>query len=182
MADKKINLIPLEEIWKQDTDGHLPVLLEIFNPDLKWEDGSLEQENMYMRVINDSNGVVYKGKKYVPAAFSFVPPEEDGSKIGQATITLSAIDSRVVQMLRSVELQSEVTVVAAFAKKTVVQENGKEKTTFMFYPLDSLKAKMTSANYNRTTAQLTLVYKDVLKLNVPRDVATKDQLPSVENK
>lgn len=175
MNEKNIHTVALEELWKQDTDGHIPVLLEIFNPDIKWGDSELEQDNMYLRVIDDSNPVVYKGKKYIPAQFQFTPPEENGKNIGQATITLSTIDSRVVQMLRSIELQCDVSVVAMFAKATT--EAG--KLIYKFYPLDNVKTKMASASYNRTTAQLNLVYKDVLKLNVPRDKATKDQLPSV---
>lgn len=174
MNEKNIQTIALEELWKQNTDGHLPVLLEIFNPDIKWGNDELEQENMYLRVIDDSNPVVYRGKKYIPARFNFTPPEENGKTIGNASIELSAIDSRVVQMLRSIELQCDVTVMAMFAKK--VTSSG---VTYRFLPLDNLKTKMNSATYNRTTAQLNLVFKDVLKLNVPRDKATKNQLPSV---
>lgn len=175
MNEKNIQTVALEELWNQNTEGHLPVLLEIFNPDIKWGDDELEQENMYLRVIDDSNPVIYQGKKYIPARFDFTPPEETGKTIGNASITLSAIDSRVVQMLRSIELQCQVTVMAMFAKKTTSSGS----TTYMFYPLDHLRTKMDSANYNRVTAQLNLVFKDVLKLNVPRDKATKNQLPSV---
>lgn len=171
MNEKHIQTLAMEEIWRQHTDGHIPVLLEIYNPDIKWNDGSLEQENMYLRVIDDSNPVVYKEKRYLPASFEFTPPEEDGKTIGQASITLSSIDSRVVQMLRSIELQCEVTVMAAFTKSG---------SQYRFLPLDQLKAKLPSASYSRTTAQLNLVYKDVLKLNVPRDTATKNLLPSVD--
>lgn len=170
MNEKNIQTVALEEIWKQNSDGYMPVLLEIYNPDIKWSDGSLEQENMYLRVIDDSNPVIYQGKRYLPCRFEYTPPEEDGKKLGQASINLSAIDSRVSQMLRSIELQCEVKVVAAFAK------NG---STYKFLPLDYLTAKMPSATYSRTTATLTLVNKDVMQLNVPRDVATKNTLPSV---
>lgn len=175
MNEKNIQTIAMEELWKQNTDGHIPVLLEIFNPDIKWNDGSLEQENMYLRVIDDTNPVIYKGKRYLPARFEFTPPEENGKTVGQASITLSAIDTRVVQMLRSIELQCEVTVMAMFAKMVTSQGT----LTYQFVPLDNLKTKMPSATYNRITAQLNLVYKDVLKLNVPRDTATKNQLHSV---
>lgn len=175
MNEKNIQVVALEEIWKQNSEGHIPVLLEIYNPDLKWNDNSLDQENTYLRVIDDSNAVVYGGKKYIPARFEYTPPEENGKNIGQASIVLSAIDGRVDQMLRSIELPCEVTVMAVFAKGTMA--NG--RTIYQFYPLDNLKTTMNAATYNKTTAQLTLVYKDVLKLNVPRDKATKDQLPSI---
>ncbi len=176
---KNIQTVAMEELWKDDTDGHIPVLMEIFNPDIKWSDEKSEQENMYLRVIDDSNPVIYKGKKYLPCKFNYTPPEENGKNIGQASITLSAIDTRIVELLRSCQLECEVTVVAAFAKKVTVNENNEERTTYRFYPLDELKAKMQTASYSRTTAQLNLVYNDVLKLNVPRNIATKDKLPAV---
>jgi hypothetical protein len=171
MNEKNIQTVAMEEIWKSHTDGYVPVLMEIYNPDIKWEDGSLDQENMYLRVINDSNPVVYKTKKYIPCNFEFTPPEEDGKKIGQSTITISAIDSRVMQMLRSIEIPSKVRVVAAFAKN---------KNVYQFYPLSEIETSMSSASYNRVTAQFNLVFKDVSSLNVPRDIATKDILPSVD--
>lgn len=176
---KTIQTVALEELWKSDMNAHIPVLIEIFNPDIRWDDGSLEQENMYLRVIDDSNPVIYQGKKYLPCKFTFTPPEESGKNIGQASITISAIDSRIVQLLRSVELECEVTAVAAFAKKVVVTVSGEQITTYMFKPLDQLKTSMQSATYNKTTATFNLVFKDVLKLNVPRNVATKDKLPSM---
>lgn len=175
MNQKNIQTEALEELWKQNTDGHLPVLLEIFNPDIKWSDNSLEQENMYLRVIADSNAVIYKEKKYLPSSFVYTPPEENGKTIGQSAISISAIDGRVIQMLRSIELPCEVTVMAMFAKRV----SGSGNTTYKFIPLDNLKTKMLSASYNATTAQFNLTFKDVLKLNVPRDLATKDAMPSV---
>ena len=170
MNEKKIQTIALEEIWKQNSDGYLPVLVEIYNPDIVWDDNSLEQENMYLRVVNDTNNIVYKGKKYLAASFTYKPPEEDGKKISDASITISTIDTRVIQFIRSIELPSEVTIIAAFAKND---------TTYMFYPLDKLKATLPSATYNQTTASFNLVFKNAMTLNVPRDVATKNQLPSV---
>ena len=175
MNNRTIQTVAVEELWKQNTDGHIPVLLEVFNPDIKWNDSSMEQENMYLRVINDSNPVVYKGKRYLPAFFEFTPPEENGKTVGQASITISSIDSRVVQLLRSIELQCKVTVNAVFAKR----KEGNDKDVYRFYPLDNLVAQLPSASYNKVTAQLNLAFKDVLKLNVPRDKATKNQLPSV---
>lgn len=175
MNDKNIQTVAMEEIWKQNTNGYIPVLLEIYNPDIKWEDDSLEQENMYLRVINDSNPVVYKGKKYIPARFEFTPPEEDGKTVGNASIQLSAIDTRVVQLLRSIELQCDMTVMAFFAK--VQSSSG--SIVYKFLPLENFHAKLNSSSYSRVSAQLQLSFKDVLRLNVPRDTATKNYLPSV---
>ncbi|MBO7715787.1 MAG: DUF1833 family protein [Methanobrevibacter sp.] len=170
MNEKNLQTVTMEEIWKSQSDGYLPCLLEIFNPDIKWSDNSQGQENTYLRVISDTNSVVYQGKRYLPCKFELTMPEEDGKKIGNATITISAIDSRIVQMLRSTEIQCEVNVKAFFAKKG---------NTFKFLPLDSIKAKMPSASYNRSTATFNLVFKDVLQVNVPSEMVTQDKVFSV---
>lgn len=162
----------MEEIWKSQSDGWLPALLEIYNPDIKWEDSSLGQENCYFRVISDTNAVTYKGKRYIPCRFEFTPPEEDGKKIGNATITISAVDSRIVRILRSIDMQCEIRITAFFAKKD---------NKIKFYPLDSLKATLPSASYNRSTATFNIIFKDVLQMNVPAEVATQDKLPSVND-
>lgn len=172
MNGKVIQTAVTEELWKSHVDGWFPVLAEIYNPDLKWQDSSLGQDNMYLRVISDSNAVVYRGKKYLPCRFTYTPPEKNGKQVGQASITISALDSRIVQMLRSVEIQCEITVVAGFVKSGSV---------YRFIPLDTFRGTVSSASYNRTTAQLDLTYKDVLTLNVPKDIMTKDMLPSVNS-
>lgn len=179
MNNRNLNSIAVEEIWKENTDGYLPVLLEIFNPDIKWNDNSNEQENMYLRVINDTNPVVYKGKKYIPCSFNFALSDEDGKKINSATITLSTLDSRIVQMLRSIDVQCEVTIMAMFAKKTVVTQSGTQRKVMKFFPLEHYKGKLPTATYDNTKASLTISYKDVLSLNVPRTIMTKNLLPSV---
>ena len=116
MNNKNIQTIAMEEIWKSQSDGYLPVLLEIYNPDIVWNDESLKQENGYLRLISDSNGCVYKGNYYLPSVFEFSMPEEDGKKIGNSTLTVSAIDSRVIKLLRSIEIMCEIIIIATFVK------------------------------------------------------------------
>lgn len=170
MNNNTIQTAAMEELWQSHIDGYFPILLEVYNPDIKWDDNSTGQENMYLRLINDSNSVKYGGKMYLASAFTYTPPEKNGQKVGDASITISVLDSRVMQMLRSVDVPCEVTVVAGFVK------NG---STYKFVPLDKLKAVILSATYDRATAKLSLTYKDVMSLNIPKDTATQDMLPSV---
>lgn len=179
MNEKVLQTVAMEEIWKSQSDGYIPALLEIYNPDIKWSDQSLGQENCYLRVISDTNAVMYKGKRYLPCRFTFTMPEEDGKKVGDAAVTISSIDSRIPYMLRSIELQCEVSVNAFFAKQTVTGQDGEEHTVIRFLPLDSVKTVLPSATYNRSTANFRLVFKDVLQINIPAEVATQDRLPSV---
>lgn len=171
MITKRIDSATVAELWSETTEGHIPCLMEIYNADLNWGDADLEQDNFYLRVINDSNGVMYKGKKYIPCSFSFKAPTEEGTKIGTASITISGLDSRVQQLLEQIELVSDVSVVAMFAK----QDNKK----YYFRELSHWTFKMETANANRSSATFNLTPDSVFSLNVPRDMMDKNQLNSM---
>lgn len=171
MNDKNLTTITMEEIWKSKSDGFIPALLEIYNPDIKWDDSNqFEQENCYLRVISNTESVIYKGKRYLPCKFDFTMPEENGQKIGNASLTISAIDSRVIELLRSIDISCEVTIKAFFAKKN---------NLVCFHPIDSLKSSAPTVSYDKTTAKFNLVFKDSLQINIPNAIATQDKLPSV---
>ena len=121
-----VDVITMTELWQQDIDGYLPVLMQIYNPDISWtqeEIDSYGQENSYIRLIADESRVVYKGKTYLPCAFDFTPPEIDGKKVGVASITISALDSRVKKLLRTIKVPSTVTIVSVFAKTRKDESN-----------------------------------------------------------
>ena len=81
--------------------------------------------------------------------------------------------------MRSIDIPCEITIKAFFAKQTVEKDDGGAKTVIKFYPLDELRATLPSASYNRLTANFRLVFKDVMSLNIPAEMATQDKLPSV---
>lgn len=171
MITKRIDSLTEKELWSEHTDGHIPVLLEIYNPDIVWGDNDYEQDNMYLRVINDTNQVMYHGKRYLSCAFSYKPPAEDGTKVGNATITISNLDSRVQQILGSIKLVSDVKVVAMFAKP--------EEKKFLFRDLSSWTFQMETANATPSTATFNVNPDSVFQLNVPRDTMDKTQLNSI---
>lgn len=174
---RNIKTVALSEIWKQHSTGSLPVLLEIYNPDIVWNGSSLEQDDMYLRVINDNTKVKYNGDIYLPCQFNIELPEENGSQTEGSSITISNLDSRVMQLLRSVKLICKVTIVASFLK---VNMNGSSES-YAFYPLSKYEFKMDCAVGNRATISLTLSNNSLLSLNIPRDMATQEQLPSVNS-
>lgn len=175
---RNINLLTAQELFSQDTDGYLPVLLEVHNPDIKWENG-YEQENGYLRLISDVNKVKYKGKTWLPCAFDYTPPEKDGAKIGNASITISAIDARVRILLRTIRLKSEISIVAVFAK--VKRDEISENISYKFVPLENVKFSMKSATSNSSSATFTLEVDSSLKQSIPYDIATQDRCPAVSN-
>lgn len=176
-----INVVTMTELWKQDIDGYLPILMEIYNPDISWtaeEQAAYGQENSYIRLIADENKVVYKGKTYLPCAFDFTPPEIDGKKVGTASISISALDSRVKRLLRTIKIPSDVRIVSLFAKTR------KDGTTgafiYQFAEMDSTTFKMSSASSNKTTATFNLQFGKNMSQNVPYDVATPDRVPGTK--
>lgn len=173
-----VDVITMTDLWKKDIDGYLPVLLEVYNPDIVWsqeEKESYGQEDSYLRLINDTNKVIYKGKTYLPCAFDFTAPEVDGKKVGNASITISALDSRVKKLLRTIKIPSDVRVVSMFVKVNKPSEMG--GFVYRFAELNSVPFRMETASSNKTSATFNLIFNKNFTQNVPYDVATPNRVP-----
>lgn len=171
-----LDVITMNDLWQKDIDGWLPVLMDIYNPDIVWtqeEKDAYNQEDSYIRVIADDNQVVYKGKTYLPCAFTYTPPESDGKKVGAASITITALDSRVKKMLRIIKIPSQVTVVSMFAK--VSRDSG--SPIYKYKEISAKPFMMTSASSNPTTASFNLTFGNNFGQNIPYDIATQDRVP-----
>ena len=174
---KNIDVVTISDLWKKDNDGYMPVLMEIYNPDIKWESSSYEQDDCYLRLIANDSKVIYKGKTWLPCAFTFSPPETDGQKVGTASVTISALDARVRFLLRTIRISCDVRIVAMFAKMEKDDSSG--KFVYKFAPLDSFDFEMQQATATNTTATFSLTFKSSLQQNVPFDLATSDRVPGV---
>jgi len=176
-----VDVVTLTELWKQDVDGYLPILMEIYNPDITWsadEIAAYGQENCYLRLIADESKVIYKGKTYLPCAFEFTSPEVDGKKVGAASLSITALDSRVKKLLRIIKIPSDVKIVSLFAK---TQKDGTTgKFIYKFAELNSTPFKMSSASSNKTTANFNLTFGKDLSQSIPYDVATPDRVPATK--
>lgn len=174
-----LDIITEKELWSKDVEGYIPVLLDIYNPDITWteeEKTVYGQEDSYVRFISDETKVVYKGKTYLPCSFEYQQPETDGSKVGNATITISALDSRVKKLLRSIQLPSEAKVVAMFAKVNRNDDSG--KFIYKFVELNTKSFKMSTAGSSGTSATFNLMFSSSSNQNIPFDSATQDRVPA----
>jgi hypothetical protein len=68
---------------------------------------------------NSSDNLVYKGEIYNAASFSIQPPDQDGAKIGSATLSISAVDQFWVQRIRETQKPARLQFVAV-----IVYEEG----------------------------------------------------------
>ena len=176
-----IDVVTMAELWKEDVDGYLPILMEIYNPDIKWTQEEIDayhQENAYLRLIADESRVVYKGKTYLPCSFEFTPPEIDGKKVGAASISISALDSRAKLLLRTIKIPSDVRIVSLFAKTEKEESSG--KFIYHFAELQSTPFKMASASSTKTTATFNLTFGKNLAQKIPFDIATADRVPATK--
>ena len=176
-----LDVITMNDLWKQDVDGYLPILMSIYNPDIVWtqeEKDAYGQEDSYIRLISDVNKVVYKSKTYMPCNFDYTPPELDGKKVGSASLSISALDSRVKKLLRTIKLPSEVTVVSMFTK--VSKDDSTGQFIYKFVELNSKPFTMSSAGSNKTTATFNLTFSKDMTRAIPFDVATVDRTPGTK--
>lgn len=171
-----INVLTMQDLSMENVDGFFPILIDIYNPDISWsndETNIFKQENSHIRLICDDQKVIYNNKVYIPCSFSFQPPETDGGKIGNATISITALDYRIRKVLRSIGVVSELNIISAFKK---VEKENTGKFVYKFVPIKSAKFSMSSATVNRTTATFTLTFDRSLSQSVPYDLATQERV------
>lgn len=168
--EKNIETVTVEELLSRDTGGSIPILVDIEHSDIVWNDGSSDQEDGHLRLINANYTVKYDGHTYRPSVFTFTLPSEDGKKVGSTTITISAIDQRVIEVIRSVETKPTATIVAFFSK---------EDSTITFSKIYNYVFEMDSVSWDGVSAKWSLVFDPVMNKNIPRDLATAARCPAV---
>lgn len=177
---RNIDSITINEVFKESTDGSFPVLLDIQHEDIIWVDNSQSQENGHLRLINSVTPVKYKGdnaeaKQYLPAHFEFTQPQEDGVKVSNTTITISAVDKRIIEVIRKIKTNPRAFIDAFYAR--LDESSGTPKYAFSkAYKYEFL---MTSCTWDNITAQWNLVFDPAMQINVPKDTATMSRCPSI---
>jgi len=85
----------------QRAAAKFPCLIKISHP---------EYGDMYF--ANSSNNITYNGNIYNAASFSVQPPDVEGAKIGNATLTISAIDQFWIERIRATQIPAELQFIA----------------------------------------------------------------------
>lgn len=173
-----IEPIVLKDLSNPNSTANYPYLVEVYNPDIVWGDTAYGQDDGYLRLISSDISVQYKGKTWLPANFDYTQPETDGSKVGQTTISISAIDSRVKRLLRTIRDGCEIKVIASFVKKEKDNRNG---YIYKFFEINSKRFSMTVASSNSMSATFNLEFDPDMQQNVPYTVATPDITPAIKD-
>ena len=172
----------------QETDStFLPVLIDIKHSGIYWGpdtgEGQARQENGHLRLVNDVRGLMFKGddvapRWYAPCTFSFKPGKDDGKNTANASVTISAADSRIIEVIRSIEESLYCQVVALYAK----MKSDTGKVTYTFTKIYGKEFEMTSVSWDGISAQWTLNPDSTLDSNTPRDKGSLFRFPSIVTK
>jgi hypothetical protein len=105
-----------------------------------------------MFYANSSTSITYKGDIYNAAAFSIQPPDRDGSKVGDATLSISAIDQVWPQKIRATQKPAKLEFVAV-----IVYDEG---ATAGIEPLEENSFTLRAADWNELSIQWALVFDE----------------------
>lgn len=167
---QSIQTAALTEIYKSNINGCIPVLIDVQNDKIKWDSTDSQQMAGHFRLVSDVKGVVYKGNYYHPSALTYTPPAIDGKTVTGASVKISCLDRRAVELIRSIKEPLYVEIIAAFMK------HGDD---IAFYPLSNMKSWILSSSWSGLTASFPLTFDRTMDLEVPRDTATLQRCPSI---
>lgn len=188
---RNITLETFEGMSQKSESIFLPVLLDIMHPDIYWEYPESEdpevlkkrQQNGHLRLVYDPKGMMYKGDNdapvwYAPCFFSIKMPKEDGKSKGDTTISISCVDSRIIEVIRSIDEDLTCHIDALYSK--INSENGKVRYTFT--KLHGRNFEMGDVTWDGLQAQWNLNPDSIMDLNIPKDMGSRFRLPSITEK
>lgn len=191
---RRLESSTFEDLAQKNTPGFLPVLIDIKHQGIVWnypestdeEVLKYRQQDGHLRLINDVRGVMYKGNDssihyYEPCSFKVKLGKEDGKTKSNASITISCVDARIIEIIRSIEEDLTCRVVGMYTKVAAGEdsETGETKYNYAFSKLYGKEFEMSSVTYGLTSAQWELNPDSIMELNIPRDMGSAFRLPSV---
>lgn len=151
----------LQQIYRLTSEGSFPAFLEIYHPEI---DGGV------WRLVNYRTDLVYNGNTYSAAIFTFTPPKYSDKQINNATISISAIDQSVIELIRKLSSRASAKIVAGF-----YFEGG----DLTIDPIEEWEFKLSSVNWTEISATWELLYDDRLDIQVPTDKMSAQKCPGV---
>jgi hypothetical protein len=136
-----MNAIVQKQIASQRTDAKFPYLIRITH-----------HEYPDMLYANASEAITYAGDVYAAASFTIDPPNHDGAKTGDATLTISAVDQVWIQKIRATQIPAKLQF-----KAVIVYEDG---AVTGIEPLEENEFTLRNVSWNELTLQFSLVFDE----------------------
>jgi hypothetical protein len=155
-----MNFYAQKEIARRSTQAQFPFLIEIAHEDM----GSFYYANA------DEN-IAYGGQTYLSAVFSLQPPDRDGSRIGDAQLTISAVDQQWTLKIRSTQKPAKLRFIAAI----VYQKDG----SVWVEPIEENEFTLRAASWNEIAIVWNLVFDENMAILLPSEDCTALTCPGV---
>jgi hypothetical protein len=177
---RRISTLTLDSMEQKSDSIFLPILLDITHPSIVWDGISDVQQDGHLRLVNDVRGIRYKGDDlephyYAPCNFTIKMPKEDGKNKSSATASISTVDGRAIEVIRSVDEDLNCQVIAFYAK--IKNEN--DTVQYVFSKLYGKKFQMGGVTWTDTSAEWELDPDKIMDLNMPRDKGSMFRFPAI---
>jgi hypothetical protein len=141
------------EIARRNTQAKFPLLIEITSDDI----GSLHY-------ANSDQDIIYEGDIYYASIFALEPPDKDGDKIGNARITISAIDQEWIYRIRSTQKPARLRFIAVI----IYGDNG----NYQLEKLEENSFTLRSASWNEIAISWDLIFDENMTILLPAEDCT----------
>jgi hypothetical protein len=131
-------------VARQRTRAKFPYLIEIAHPDYE----------MPWRYANSDTDIDYGGHTYQSALFSLRPPDRDGGKIGNASLSISAVDQYWIEKIRAAQKPAALRFIA------VIVYDGQDGTSITPEPLEENIFTLRKAGWNEVTITWEMIFDE----------------------
>jgi hypothetical protein len=145
-------------IARQETYAKFPFLIKITH-----------KEFGIFRYANSDEDITYDGEVYQAAYFTVDPPDKDEGKIGDAALTISAVDQFWIEKIRDTQIAARITFMAA-----IVYDDG---VISGVEPIEEMDFTLRSVNWNEEAITWAMVFDENMAIIVPCDKATALKCP-----
>jgi hypothetical protein len=148
------------QIAQQRTAAKFPYLIKVTH-----------DEYPPMLYANCYENITYNGEVYNAASFSISPPDRDGAKIGDATLTISAIDQVWPEKIRGTQKPAKLRFIAA-----IIYDEG---TISGIEALEENSFTLRGASWNELTVTWTMEFDNAMANRIPADICNAQTTPGI---
>jgi hypothetical protein len=152
-----------QQLARTETRAKFPFLIKV-----EYSVEGEVREPLYY--ANSDTAIDYGGDTYLASVFQIDPPDKDGSKIGDAQITISAVDQFWINKIRGTRIPAKITFMAVI----VYDEDG-----INIEEIERMRFTLRGARWNETAVSWAMSFDENMKINVPPDKCTAQKVPGL---
>ena len=158
-----------DKLAPRELSGATPVLVKIDSEELR----NLEADfggTIYL--TDNGEDIEYKGHIYKACSLQYRMPSIDSQGDGSGNMTISAIDQRIIKVMRTLKKSPIFSIIAAYHEG----EPGGEPTILQ---LDRQQMKMTSITWDVNSLKANLSPRTLVGFNFPAHICTVINTPGL---